>query len=219
MKFLSLGSFSKVIFGACFLACGTISNAAIIYSGPRDLTVSESTGSSLSINMGGVSDSFQIVSTRGAFVLRHPVDTGSYWTLNNSLGRLLDVDYGTLISQEQQWFRVMSEIGMFSFEESNQWFGMDTIYDAPDRYMPLRILNNEDVLFGWLRLSHDAQAGVLTVHDWAWNSASGQPILAGEIPEPAAAALLTGLALLALAALRRRHVLPLLAVRPTCRRV
>ncbi len=98
----------------------------------------------------------------------------------------------------------MSEIGVFSFEESNPWFGMDTIYDTTDRYMPLRILDNEEVFFGWLRLSHSLADERLTIHDWAWNNGSGQPIQAGKIPEPAAFAFLTGLTLLALAALRRR---------------
>jgi hypothetical protein len=57
--------------------------------------------------------------------------------------------------------------------------------------------------YGWVRISHSADDSLLTVHDWAWNSTPGEPILAGEIPEPAAYAVFFGLVVLGFVLVRR----------------
>ncbi len=58
--------------------------------------------------------------------------------------------------------------------------------------------------YGWIQVSHSENDMALTVHDWAWNSVPGEPIQAGQIPEPAAAALLSGVGILFWALARRR---------------
>ena len=60
--------------------------------------------------------------------------------------------------------------------------------------------------YGWLRLEHSLVDGTYTVHDWAWNSIPGEPILAGQIPEPKVYALLLGIGVLAFVAGRRRQL-------------
>jgi hypothetical protein len=62
-----------------------------------------------------------------------------------------------------------------------------------------------NVHYGWIRLSTLNVPGVNggTIHDWAYNSMPGQPILAGQVPEPSTWALLVG-GSFAFFALRRR---------------
>lgn len=57
--------------------------------------------------------------------------------------------------------------------------------------------------YGWFRLTVD-NTGNGIVHDWAYTDAPNQGIQAGAIPEPSTYALVAGLLMLGLVALRRR---------------
>jgi hypothetical protein len=83
------------------------------------------------------------------------------------------------------------------FFDASGFLGVRTFADGED-FLPY---------YGWIRIEHSFDAGTFTVHDWAWNSTPGEPILAGEIPEPAAYAAIIGVGALLVVFLRRRFFL------------
>lgn len=58
--------------------------------------------------------------------------------------------------------------------------------------------------FGWVRVTIDNAAGSFVINDWAYNTVAGEPIRAGQIPEPTALGLLAAGAA-GVAAMRRRR--------------
>jgi hypothetical protein len=46
------------------------------------------------------------------------------------------------------------------------------------------------VHYGWIRVTVSGVGNGGIIHDWAYNSIPGQPILAGQVPEPSTWALL-----------------------------
>jgi hypothetical protein len=58
--------------------------------------------------------------------------------------------------------------------------------------------------FGWVRVTIDNAAGTFVVNDWAYNTVAGEPIRAGQIPEPTSLGMLAAGAA-GVAALRRRR--------------
>lgn len=126
-------------------------------------------------------------------MLGHPLASGSYWTVRDIDTGLISVDTHSEIGSSNNWSRIISEIGILIHNEEDPRFGSGDFFDQSDKFMALRILDNEDELFGWVRMSHSFDDGHLVIHDWAWNSVPGEPILAGQIPEPRISALLAGL--------------------------
>ncbi|MGL4599068.1 MAG: T9SS type A sorting domain-containing protein [Bacteroidia bacterium] len=51
-----------------------------------------------------------------------------------------------------------------------------------DRYMGVRFNINNQLHYGWVRLSCNATASILTIKDYAYNSQVGAPINAGDMP-------------------------------------
>ncbi len=86
------------------------------------------------------------------------------------------------------------------------WTGWeDRAFSDTAGFMGVRIHGEtSEPYYGWLRLEHSLVDGTYTVHDWAWNSIPGEPILAGQIPEPKVYALLLGIGVLVFVAGRRR---------------
>ena len=60
--------------------------------------------------------------------------------------------------------------------------------------------------YGWIRLTVGGAGNGGVIHDWAYNSIPGQPILAGQVPEPGMISLLVlGAVTIAWRHLRRRQ--------------
>ena len=109
------------------------------------------------------------------------------------------------------WFRLGSE---FALEES-----LVAGYDFPEErgqfylkenaYLGVRMENDpsETVYYGWLRMSHFEDEERFVIHDWAYQSEAGEPILAGEIPEPGAVGKILGIGALLYVLVRRRSQL------------
>ncbi len=115
------------------------------------------------------------------------------------------LDAGTEIGGNLSWNELGRSTSHLAYTN-----GEGTFYDITG-FAGLRVFENEagwrdpDALpyYGWIRIEHNASAGTLTVHDWAWNSIPGEPILAGAIPEPRVYALAFGLGVLGFVLARR----------------
>ena len=107
---------------------------------------------------------------------------------------VMPVGFDDVIGQDIPW----TERGTGALAASLVNFEDDTehlrgpLFNQANRYLPIRTTLEQDVYYGWIRMSHSMENEVLTVHDWAWNSVPGEPILAGEIPEPATIGLVAG---------------------------
>ncbi len=119
---------------------------------------------------------------------------------------LARLNQGVGIRDGLDW-RGFSEEGLAGLDGSGNFFDSEG-YLAIRAYFETGGWEIEDALpfYGWIRISHNAEESVLTVHDWAWNSTPGEPILAGQIPEPKVYALLLGIGVLAFVAGRRRQL-------------
>ncbi len=119
-------------------------------------------------------------------------------------------DAGIEIGNDLSWTRDLRNAATLA---SASTIEPGLFYDA-EGFLAVRIYEEErgwenaEALpyYGWIRVSHSADEMALTVHDWAWNSTLGEPILAGQIPEPQTYAVLFGLGILMYVIVRRRFV-------------
>jgi hypothetical protein len=131
------------------------------------------------------------------------VDRGALWPASGSHSQYYAFVAG------RHWQTIYSSASGF-----NKVYGSTgTIGPGPfsNKYALFQFSNGPETDYGWIRLSLSItnQAGkdpalgpTLTIHDWAYD-ASGQPLAAGNAPEPATA-VETGLAALALGAVGLR---------------
>jgi len=116
--------------------------------------------------------------------------------------------FGDWIGPEANWSEgsglvMWRNLTTFEGVENESWGG--SFFDAVGFYGFELELEDEDVLFGWIRLDGtDAESVGLQVIDWAYNSVPGDSIRAGEIPEPRAVALIAGMTGFVLVLMRRR---------------
>ncbi len=122
------------------------------------------------------------------------------WDPDFSAARL---EVGMEISNNSMWadriaFSLVSTSGDGSFYDASGFIGVRVYEEFAGWEDP-----NALPYYGWIRVEHSASEGTLTVHDWAWNSVAGEPILAGAIPEPRVYALAFGLGVLGFVLARR----------------
>ncbi len=119
---------------------------------------------------------------------------------------VMPVGFDDAIDQDISWTERGTgalAASLVNFEDETEHL-RGPLFNQANRYFPVRTTLDQDVYYGWIRMSHSMDNEVLTVHDWAWNSTPGEPIMAGEIPEPAVFALILGLGVLGFVAWRRR---------------
>ncbi len=107
------------------------------------------------------------------------IGDNSVWA-DRGVGRMANIDGGG------NFYDTFGFIGVRVYEETDGWRFPDAL-----------------PFYGWIRVEHSASAGTLTVHDWAWNSFAGEPILAGAIPEPRVYALAFGVGIFGFVLVRR----------------
>lgn len=98
----------------------------------------------------------------------------------------------------EQFFTTYSTLAVNGFGfAGGEWFG-----NQGPAFLGFQIQADESTFFGWVQAEvQSSPTGIpeaLIIYDWAYNMVSGDPINAGEIPEPAHA--VSGLGLLALGA-------------------
>lgn len=103
-----------------------------------------------------------------------------------------NLNYSSLIDDSLNWQDLSSpRLGINLLDYVKQEGGF---FDT-EGFLGIKMFSMDslDAYYGWIRFDHNASESALTVHDWAWNSTAGEPIRAGEIPEPRTIALLTGI--------------------------
>jgi hypothetical protein len=108
-------------------------------------------------------------------------------TILNAGGAIypVPVDSGRKINQDLESWSTTNSIGTLNLYNScSVGYGLWTPIAA--RYLPLRLIVGSNVYFGWVRVGIQltSSAGIpsfhATIKDFAYNSATGQPILAGQ---------------------------------------
>ena len=181
------------------------SYCAIVYSEIQNETMGQGSGENVDITLAGAVDPFRVADERGSYGV-FGVFEGSYSILvrGDPIDRIVVAfDFGETIGSGLEWRSLLHGHRLAKYEANGE-FGTGEFFHQSDRYLPVRTEYDSDEYFGWLRLSHSLEDEMLTIHDWAWNSVPGEPILAGEIPEPRVYALMLGLGVLGLVLWRRR---------------
>ena len=150
----------------------------------------------------GSSSNLSILNTRSDSFFLSASRSGVYASVRDEEGFLEPFGFGQGINGNLEWVGLGSMI-IADFNNDTDGF-RGHFFDQSNQYAAIRTTIDEEVYYGWIRMSHSMENEVLTVHDWAWNSEPGGPILAGEIPEPAVYGLILGLGVLGVVAWRRR---------------
>ena len=199
MGFLLLGIFA---------GSGSV-DGAIVYSGLRDVPMphfpTDEEVRRERIVFAGGDATLSVFNTwsRAEVFLLSANRSGVYATVSTDSPFVDSFDFGQVIGNELEWSGFASR-WLADYSENAEGF-RGHFFDQENGFVALRTTVEEDVYYGWLRLSHSAADAALTVHDWAWNSAPGEPILAGEIPEPKVYALVLGIGVLVWVVVRRRR--------------
>jgi hypothetical protein len=185
-------------------------DATIIYVPDGGLMLGDTLDESVSLEFGGYSETLTFRTWSG--------DGDELWwawwgerlavqavdVLGNSPARL---EVGMEISESSVWgipgrvaWALANPTGEGSFYDATGFIGVRVFEDELGWDLP-----NALPYYGWIRVEHDASESTLTVHDWAWNSVQGEPILAGAIPEPRVYALAFGVGVFGFVLVRRRR--------------
>ena len=191
-------------------------NATIVYSGIQDLGIAERSQGERSIRL---FDSIGQVPEIVIFDRRREAS----WVLNIRAGEVDEfglylrgsrtvaegLDEGEIIQEAiepeyLEWMRFDQPefpywIGHYYPEHSQMFVGRE------NRYMGFKLdSDNEQLYFGWLRMSHFEDQERFVIHDWAYQSEAGEAIYTGEIPEPGAVGKILGIGALLYVLVRRR---------------
>ncbi|MCD8481346.1 MAG: PEP-CTERM sorting domain-containing protein [Verrucomicrobia bacterium] len=169
-------------------------DAAIVYSGPIDLTATGSTKIYFDLDQSSAGPDFASLSSfSGAdFILGfgdsvsmakpyvRNQSTGTVMTLSGYAARL---NFGEEISSGNSWGNPF----YMSYNAAGNWAG------GADAYLGLRIADGQgNFNYGWAHVEYVAGSS-MTLRSFAINSIANEPITAGAtIPEPAALPLLIG---------------------------
>ena len=185
-----------------FTAASSSTSAAIVYSGLQDLTLPHDSNEEFIFVFSEAPATFRVLDSRGVFSA-----TSRYLMYSSipNVGRFIPAfGVGQSIHSGLEWSDSLGG-SLVNYNTETNDFGEGDFFDRSDGYLPIRTAFDDNEYFGWLRISHSLENEILTVHDWAWNSRSGEPILAGQIPEPATYAILVALGALGFAIIRRRR--------------
>ena len=186
-----------VLLGMMLVSKPLGASASVVYVSDKGFMIDEENDAGIVFLANPEYPMFFAVSRRGAWaihggtsVMPHQVVAGNEFPSDLSFGVILDVnsDWPDVSSRARL---LATNDGEGNFFDSEGFLGVRMFVDDPLPH------------YGWIRMSHSAEDSVLTVHDWAWNSVPGEPILAGEIPEPKVYALLLGIGALVFVAGRR----------------
>jgi hypothetical protein len=180
----------------------------IVYSGSQDhVMVQSGTLKSFSVSIGGFGESILIRSGRASVFMLPASNSQHFSTVFQPGLRFFPVtalEEAAVIGGGSAWAGTAD--GTFLVHDpATVGFGDGGFFDQQNKYIAIRALDNNEAFYGWIRVSHSLEQQQFVVHDWAWNSVAGEPILAGQIPEPRTVALWIGLGAAGLALGRRKR--------------
>lgn len=177
---------------------------SIVYSGPQDISISQFGAQDLNLDGDGFTD----------ILLKNYVFGGNYQgaTVNGYPGQLVVSNaafpyYVTALSAGDPIDAAAvgtSFYGSLAYG-NNPGSEFDSAQGAfIGLSFPIGANAPEFLHYGWVRVTIDNTAGTFVINDWAYNSAQGVGLAAGELPEPSTLGLLAAGAA-GVASLRRRR--------------
>jgi len=168
-------------------------NASVIYSGAKNITINEATPEvMIDIDSSGTADFlFEHVrkSSSSELTVDGELDTISYFACAQYgpyYGPPLQKTEGEQIVANEVWLSSQYD-GLLAGAYGTWWGGR---FGEEGGYIGIKFSGQEGWHLGWIYFegNHEASEGIIT--GWAYESIQGQPILAGEVPEPATLSLL-----------------------------
>jgi len=200
--------------GACILHSSALqADATIVYVSDKGFSLGRDETESNELKLADAGEGIEFLVAENAAVRWAVAEFGFsfYQTVSGLeagfLGSPMRFEFNDVIAEGLEWMPI--ERGVTKLASTNE---TGSFYDLTG-FLGIRVFEQEfgweeeDALpyYGWIRIEHSAVDATLTVHDWAWNSTPGEPIQAGEIPEPATYAILVALGALGFAIVRRRR--------------
>ena len=199
MKILRRFGLVRAIVVAWVLATNSHSNAAIFHIDAMSFSLTESSGSEGWAQLWESPVRFAWENERFRIDDLSSPENYDFFVVPRMRDRLLLFEYSQSIGPATDEPSFGSG-GTLAWPSQQDGF----FYDR-EGYVGVRMSQLDDWFYAWIRVSHDATAGTLTVHDWAWNTIPNEPILAGQVPEPATVAFFMASIALAVAVVRRRR--------------
>lgn len=187
---------------ALLALCGATANAAIVYSGERNIPISSTfTSSFLDVDamssLPSASAGWDIEAFFGGEAFGN---SAAFQPARVSVGAdtaILRLELGTLVDVSLNYF---NDAAGSSTHMGN---GAGQFVSGSEGYFGFRFTENDSdgPYYGWMRVVFSNNGGTGTIVDWAYDNGGG-PIAVGVIPEPSAV-MLGGLGALALVFRRR----------------
>lgn len=175
--------------GAAAAAAAASTDAAIVYSGAQNVSITQ--GTSLNLNLDG--DAY------GDVTLKNYVFFGGNYqgaSVNFFPGKLVTFNAGpfnySYVKSLASGFQIdgssvgPSFFGSMAYGAGNPNAQFNTVNGA---YLGLSFASGSNVFYGWVRVTIDNQSGTFIVNDWAYEN-TGAGIAAGAVPAPGALGLL-----------------------------
>lgn len=158
---------------------GANAEAAVLYSGPQNLSIASGTFQLLKLNNDEYNDlklenyNFNNGAYQGGFAVFAP--GGFVGFAQSGLAYASALTVGTLVDQ---FSNLMPEVSMaYGTRNPNAQFN-----DVTNAYIGFAFPINTENHFGWMRLSINNAAKTFVVHDWAYEGQAGVGIKVGALP-------------------------------------
>ncbi|MBX3744046.1 MAG: PEP-CTERM sorting domain-containing protein [Verrucomicrobiae bacterium] len=190
---------SAIALLAALLGSGAfVAQAAVVYSGPLDIDIDRFDAPTISIDLNGGGNDFHF------FVDELPDGASQNVEVTGAIPHLIliaNVAENTVIGPDTTGYASSGALGFW--EESPPSTGGPFL--ATRGFLPIALNTGTpgDYQFGWIDYSVAPDANTATIHGWAYNTDVNATILAGQVPEPATAAVAFALIGLGVAGVRQ----------------
>lgn len=185
--------------GSALMAMGSMANAQVIHSGPKNLPVTDPlTPVSIDID-GDLVDDFTLGLAQLSTLWNSYASTNSAWVINNgssvyqgswitkSAGEIVHaLSSGDIIAASTSWGNdgtAYWNIGYYG----PMFTGINCEFQGQgDMFMGVRFYIGANQHYGWVRLNVPADVTSMTIVDWAYQETPGAGLIAGDLVAPTA---------------------------------
>jgi hypothetical protein len=181
--------------------------ASIVYSGLHNHVMVHAGTIDFPVPFGGFGDTIRFRTGRQDIFMVSASSQQRFATVYQQIGTFYPVlafDEASEVTPDFTW-NLLGGGAILDHNPESDRFGLGGFFDQQNKYIAIRALDGDDAFYGWIRVSHNMAEQQFIVHDWAWNTVAGAPIMAGQIPEPRTVALWIGLAAAGFALGRRKR--------------
>ncbi len=187
--------------GAAVAGVSTDASAAIVYSGPKNISIGSGFSQAIDINGDAQND----VTFKNYIFGGGPYQGG---TVNFAPGKFVGFSSGNAYITALTAGAPISSSTLGSSFFGSMAYGANNpnaqFNNATDKYVGLSFPAGPNTYYGWVRVDVTNATNHFLIKDWAYESVPGAGILAGAIPEPGTLGLMAAGAL-GVTALRRKR--------------